>query len=151
AVGNLLDPMGRVLNPLPTGLVAITLNEQGKTTIDDPKSDPDSDEQGDYVTALSITLLPGLGDANKVSLARSEVRAADEAWVFITSPENGAQIPEGDIVTVAGTAEPGKPITVTLDGQTKETTVGENGEWTVDFEVVSVGKQTAVANDGDDD
>ncbi|MCS3492814.1 hypothetical protein M2368_001825, partial [Arthrobacter sp. JUb119] len=151
-VNGVTDPLEPVVEGVLNEIVEITVNEQGTTVIDDPDSEQDSTEAGDYVAALSVTLLPAMGDsANKISFARSEVRAADEASVIITSPENGAQIPEGEVVTVEGSAQPGKTITVTLDDLTEEAIVGEDGTWTVEFEGVTPGEKTAVATDGDDD
>ncbi|MGP5582163.1 choice-of-anchor G family protein, partial [Glutamicibacter arilaitensis] len=151
-VEDVTEPLEPVVEGVLNEIVEITVNEQGSTAIYDPITDTESTEAGDYVAALSVTLLPAMGhSANKISFARSEVRAADEASVIITSPETGAQIPEGEVVTVEGTAEPGKTITVTLDDLTREDIVDEDGTWTVDFEGVTPGEKTAVATDGDDD
>nr|WP_236995332.1 choice-of-anchor G family protein [Glutamicibacter halophytocola] len=158
-VDGVTDPLEPVIEGVLNEIVEITVNEQGTTVIDDPNSDPDSTEEGDFVTALSVELLPAMGEAaNKVSFARSEVRAADEAPteapVVIETPTDGQEFTEGDPVDVSGTAEPGKTITVTLDGDdaaAQEVIVGDDGKWTATFEGLTEGPHTAVATDGDDD
>ncbi|SCC52660.1 choice-of-anchor G family protein, partial [Arthrobacter sp. NIO-1057] len=158
-VEGVTDPLEPVIEGVLNEIVEIKVNEQGTTVIDDPSSDPDSTEEADYVTALSVELLPSMGaEANKVSFARSEVRALDEAQteapVVIETPIEGQEFTEDNPVVVSGTAEPGKTITVTLDGDdttAQESIVGDDGKWTTTFEGLAEGSHTAVATDGDDD
>src|SRR5690606_9962088 len=80
--------------------------------------------------------------------------AVVEAAVTITSPTGGQKFTSGDPVTVSGKGEPGKTITVTLDGDAdnaKSVVVDENGNWSTSFEGVASGTRTVVATDGDDD
>jgi hypothetical protein len=142
AVTNDLDPVLRALSQV----LGVTINEQGETQL--------SGHQADYVTALSLTLLPELGndDAGKISLATSSVRALDEAQaepVEIVSPEDGATV-IGDEVAVTGTAEPGAELTVTLGEATEPATAdAQTGEWSVEFTGVEPGETTVTATDGE--
>jgi len=149
-VSGVTDPLEPVLEGVLNEIVEITLNEQGKTTIDDPNADPDSTQEADYVTALSVTLLPAMGEqANKVSLARSEVRADDEvAPVDILTPGENTTVPIGDL-EVTGTGQAGTTLDVALDSSPpQKVTVGEDGTWNVIFLDVPAGSHTVTATDG---
>ncbi|WP_152666882.1 choice-of-anchor G family protein [Arthrobacter sp. YC-RL1] len=149
-VSGVTDPLEPVLEGVLNEIVEITLNEQGKTTIDDPNADPDSTQEADYVTALSVTLLPAMGEqANKVSLARSEVRADDEvAPVDILTPGENTTVPIGDL-EVTGTGQAGTTLDVALDNSPpQKVTVGEDGTWNVIFLDVPAGSHTVTATDG---
>ncbi|WP_181728058.1 choice-of-anchor G family protein, partial [Glutamicibacter soli] len=149
-VDGVTKPLEPVLEGVLNEIVEVTLNEQGKTTIDDPSVDPDSTQEADYVTALSVTLLPGMGEqANKVSLARSEVRADDQATakVEILSPEDSSVLEPGD-VEVTGKGEPGTEILVALDGgEAVSVVVDPDGNWRHVFTGVPEGEHFITAAD----
>ncbi|WP_188950265.1 choice-of-anchor G family protein, partial [Glutamicibacter protophormiae] len=148
-VKGVTDPLEPVFSGVLDQIVEITLNEQGKTTIDDPSSDPDSTQEADFVTALSVTLLPAMGkQANKISLARSEIRAEDEiAPVKILTPGSNATVPTGN-VEVTGTGQAGAKLEVSIDGNApQEVTIGEDGTWKAIFPDVPAGPHTITATD----
>ena len=148
-VKGVTDPLEPVFSGVLDQIVEITLNEQGKTTIDDPSSDPDSTQEADFVTALSVTLLPAMGkQANKLSLARSEIRAEDEiAPVKILTPGSNATVPTGN-VEVTGTGQAGAKLEVSIDGNApQEVTIGEDGTWKAIFPDVPAGPHTVTATD----
>ena len=133
-----LTPLSPVVNGLLSQLVQISLNDQGTREV--------AGHEAHYVTALSLTLLPQAQAAN-LDLATSTVRALDEyADVVIASPEDGEVI-LGDEVEVTGTAQPGVEVTVELDDKMATVTANSEGSWSVTFNGVSSGGQTATATD----
>src|SRR5699024_6308414 len=83
------------------------------------------------------------------------VLAADsEAAVTISSPTADQKFTNGDPVVVSGKGEPGKTITVTVDGDAgtaKSVVVDASGDWSTSFEGLDSGVHTVVATDGDAD
>lgn len=65
--------------------------------------------------------------------------------VAITSPENGSVLPTSP-GQIRGTGEPGASIAVTVDGQTLNTTVEEDGTWAVTPEGLAPGPHTVHAS-----
>ncbi|MFJ2619391.1 choice-of-anchor G family protein, partial [Glutamicibacter sp. NPDC087344] len=163
-VGDVVAPViDQALEPLLEGVLEITINKQGtipSAEITGPDADaiavePAPEGELNYVTALSLEVLPGLAAGVRVDLGTSAVRAAAEAPaeapVVITTPVPDQEFADGDPVVVSGTGEPGKTITVTLDGDTanaKTAPVDENGDWTQTFTAVPEGPHTVEATDG---
>lgn len=140
-LGDLLGTLDPVLEGVLSQLVQVTINEQGETVL--------SNNDAQYVSALSVSLLPQPDgtDAANLSLATSTVRALDQQPVVITSPEEGETI-VGDTVEVTGTGEPGAEITATLGDQNENATVDGEGNWSAEFSEVEPGDYTAEATDG---
>ncbi|MGX1749747.1 choice-of-anchor G family protein, partial [Glutamicibacter protophormiae] len=147
AVGRLITPvLDQALEPVLNDLVNITINEQ-----------PDQGDLGPEsftVRALSIDVLPTIANVG-VDLGSSTVLAADsEAAVTISSPTADQKFTNGDPVVVSGKGEPGKTITVTVDGDAgtaKSVVVDASGDWSTSFEGLDSGVHTVVATDGDAD
>lgn len=74
--------------------------------------------------------------------------------VVITSPNDGDKIPEGSLLTVTGTSNPGATITITIRGeeQPTTTTADENGQWTwTSDQPLTMGDAEIIATDKDAD
>ncbi|NAZ15130.1 choice-of-anchor G family protein [Glutamicibacter soli] len=142
-VNRLLDD---ALTPVLTNLLQITINEK--------PDESDLGADGSTVRALAIDVLPNSLNVG-VDLGSSSVKAADtEAAVTISSPTADQKFTNGDPVAVSGKGEPGKTITVTVDGDAgtaKSVVVDANGDWSTSFEGLESGAHTVVATDGDAD
>ncbi|WP_417374349.1 choice-of-anchor G family protein, partial [Glutamicibacter protophormiae] len=140
--------------------------EPGKTikvTLDGDADNAKSvvvDENGDWSTSFEgiasgvhkVVATDGDDDAASTAEVSFDVEdAVVEAAVTITSPTGGQKFTSGDPVTVSGKGEPGKTITVTLDGDAdnaKSVVVDENGNWSTSFEGIASGVHKVVATDG---
>ncbi|WP_417270960.1 Ig-like domain-containing protein [Celeribacter sp.] len=125
----------------PGATIDVTVNDTTETTtVGDDGSwsvdfESDAIDEGEYSTDVTVTATDDAGNSTTVTDSLLVDTEAEKLTFDTVAGDNVINIDEatGD-VTVSGTSEAGATVVVTMQGQEVETTVAQDGTWSVIFD-----------------
>lgn len=115
----------------------------------------DADAQGAWSVQVIEPLSPGdhtvsavaKDPAGNVAMTGTQPFTVRLPWADVTITDPMMSIPAGDVV-IRGTGEPGQMITVTLNADSVQVNVEQDGSWEANFKEVAPGQASVTATDG---
>lgn len=92
-------------------------------------------DEGEYTSDVTVTATDGAGNSTTVTDTLVVDTEAEDLTFDVVEGDDVVNIEEAsDGLTISGTSEAGATVSVELEGQAVETTVGADGTWSVSFD-----------------